>query len=167
MSIMQSRSELSAPRDATPAEALVNEIGHVITGVGLELHDCADNVQEVAKATANQSEQFKLLRESADTMIAMNRDIAEQSSTAQETSQRAFREVETSSLKRMPALSSNSSDGSRKRPLHKATTSTASPPCPTDAAAALLRSPAGHPLQQLPHRERPDSEWQSARVCRG
>src|SRR6185503_567489 len=64
----------------------------------------------------------------------------------------SFLDEATSSKKRIPARDNMASDGSRNRPLHKAITSTISPPCLIFGAEGL--SGNRHSCQPSPSRDR-------------
>src|SRR5271154_1179635 len=54
---------------------LIAEISDRIGDLGVETADISGNLYEVSSRVARQAEQFKGLRKTAETMIALNRDI--------------------------------------------------------------------------------------------
>lgn len=65
------------------SERLVDELANRIGGLGVELADVAGNLQEVAGRVSSQSDRFRHLQGTAETMVAANRDIASASHNVQ------------------------------------------------------------------------------------
>lgn len=66
------------PRENEPEvsrERLVDELGNGIGSLGVELADVLGNLHDVADRVSRQSNQFGHLQQSADTMVAANRNI--------------------------------------------------------------------------------------------
>lgn len=71
---------MAAARDALTtqiagADSLINELAARIGNLGVEVADIAGDLEEVASRAAQQSAQFKGLREKAEEMVAGNREI--------------------------------------------------------------------------------------------
>ncbi len=65
-----------APAGPSESERLIDRLASRIGELGVELADVAGNVQDVAKRVSTQSERFGHLQNTAETMVAANRDIA-------------------------------------------------------------------------------------------
>jgi methyl-accepting chemotaxis protein len=92
---MTAQPNLSAPpKDGpTTSERLVDQLADRIGGLGVELADVAGNVREVASRVSTQSERFGHLRETAETMVSANHDIAGASRAVQSASAAAVDEI--------------------------------------------------------------------------
>jgi methyl-accepting chemotaxis protein len=75
------------------SERLVDQLSSRIGGLGVELADVAGNVQEVANRVTAQSERFRHLQKTAETMVSANHDIANASQTVQTTTLAAVGEI--------------------------------------------------------------------------
>jgi methyl-accepting chemotaxis protein len=93
------RGATASPSDAVPPpdrERLVDQLANQIGGLGVELADVAGNLQEVAGRVATQSDKFGHLQETAETMVAANRDIASASQAVQSAAAQAVGEIDES-----------------------------------------------------------------------
>ena len=77
---VDSQAEQPVPRHS---ERLVDQLADRIGGLGVELADVAGNVQEVASRVSGQSERFRHLQKTAETMVSANHDIASASQAVQ------------------------------------------------------------------------------------
>lgn len=88
--------QIAIPRDE-PVKAdgnrLVAELGNRIGALGVEVADVSGNLQEVAGRVAQQVDQFKGLRSTAETMVAANRAIDAAARAAQSVATGAGEEV--------------------------------------------------------------------------
>jgi methyl-accepting chemotaxis protein len=96
------RGAEAPPSDAAPMlgatprsdrERLVDRLADQIGSLGVELADVAGNLQEVAGRVAKQSDQFGHLQNTAETMVAANRDIAGASQAVQSATSLAVGEI--------------------------------------------------------------------------
>src|SRR3569623_1062897 len=84
---------LTAP-DAPPvSEKLVDELGNGLGNLGVELADVLGKLDVVASRVSRQSEQFGHLQETADTMVAANRNIDGPARTVQSFTANAASEI--------------------------------------------------------------------------
>jgi methyl-accepting chemotaxis protein len=99
---MKLRGAAAPPSDPMPTpaapppserERLVDRLANQIGGLGVELADVAGNLQEVAARVASQSDRFGQLRNTAETMVAANRDIAGASRAVQSATTLAAGEI--------------------------------------------------------------------------
>jgi len=82
--------------DASPAERLVCDIGDRLGGLGVEIADITGHLQDVAGRVSRQSEQFKDLQRTAESMVAVNRGIDAAVRAAQATAGSAGGEIDSS-----------------------------------------------------------------------
>ncbi|MDB5504964.1 MAG: Methylaccepting chemotaxis protein [Tardiphaga sp.] len=78
---------------ASDGERLIDQLADRIGGLGVELADVAGNLQEVAGRVSGQSERFRHLQSTAETMVAANRGIASASHTVQSATAAAVRDI--------------------------------------------------------------------------
>ena len=104
---------LAAPERAqtsTVSDRRVDELGHGLGNLGVELADVLGNLQDVASRVSRQSEQFGHLQQTADTMVAANRNIDGAARTVQSFTANAAaeitesREVVTSAVENITGL---------------------------------------------------------------
>ncbi|ACI93337.1 chemotaxis sensory transducer [Afipia carboxidovorans OM5] len=74
-------------------EKLVDELGNGLGNLGVELADILGNLHDVASRVSRQSEQFGHLQETADTMVAANRNIDGAARTVQSFTANAAAEI--------------------------------------------------------------------------
>src|SRR3569623_1538280 len=84
---------LTAPDAPTVSEKLVDELGNGLGNLGVELADVLGNLHDVASRVSRQSEQFGHLQETADTMVAANRNIDGAARTVQSFTANAAAEI--------------------------------------------------------------------------
>ena len=87
---------LTTPESAqipTVSERLVDELGNGLGNLGVELADVLGNLHDVASRVSRQSEQFGHLQETADTMVAANRNIDGAARTVQSFTANAAAEI--------------------------------------------------------------------------
>src|SRR6195256_6589983 len=84
----------AAPPSAS--ERLVDQLANRIGGLGVELADVAENLQEVAARVSGQSERFGHLQKTAETMVSANHDIAGASKAVQSATSDAVTEISQS-----------------------------------------------------------------------
>jgi methyl-accepting chemotaxis protein len=81
------------PQASTTSERLVDELGNGLGNLGVELADVLGNLHDVASRVSRQSEQFGHLQETADTMVAANRNIDGAARTVQSFTANAAAEI--------------------------------------------------------------------------
>src|SRR6195256_6205660 len=81
----------AAPPSAS--ERLVDQLANRIGGLGVELADVAENLQEVAARVSGQSERFGHLQKTAETMVSANHNIASASRAVQSATSAAVGEI--------------------------------------------------------------------------
>lgn len=79
-------------------ERLVDELGNGIGGLGVELADVLGNLHDVAGRVARQSSQFGHLQQTADIMVAANRDIDGAARAVQSVTSNAAAEITDSRM---------------------------------------------------------------------
>jgi methyl-accepting chemotaxis protein len=82
--------------EAEAAIALVNSFSRKLGGIGLEVHEAAANISEVARQFEQQEAQLKRLRDSAQLMLDANRQIDSATATAHETAEAGRGDLEDS-----------------------------------------------------------------------
>ncbi|SDT41935.1 methyl-accepting chemotaxis protein [Bradyrhizobium canariense] len=75
------------------SERLVDQLSNRIGGLGVELADVAGNLQEVAGRVSSQSDRFRHLQKTAETMVSANHDIATASGAVQSATSAAVSEI--------------------------------------------------------------------------
>ncbi len=75
------------------AEGLVDQLADRIGGLGVELADVAGNLKEVAGRVRGQSDRFRDLQTTAETMVSANHDIATASRAVQSATSAAVGEI--------------------------------------------------------------------------
>jgi methyl-accepting chemotaxis protein len=83
-------SDVKSPPDR---EQLVDELAKQLGNLGVELADVAGNLQEVAGRVSKQSDRFGHLQQTAETMVAANRNIATASQAVQSAASLAVGEM--------------------------------------------------------------------------
>jgi methyl-accepting chemotaxis protein len=89
-------SSLIDSEEAAAAIELVNSFSRKLGGVGLEVHDAASNLNEVAHQFERQEEQLKRLRDSAQLMVEANLQIDGATATAHQTAEGGRGELDQS-----------------------------------------------------------------------
>src|SRR3569623_3807850 len=84
---------LTAPDAPTVSEKLVDELGNGLGNLGVELADVLGNLHDVASRVSRQSEQFGHMQDTADTMVAANRNIDGAARTVQSFTANAASEI--------------------------------------------------------------------------
>jgi len=93
MSVVQAIRQPGAAVTPSESEQLVDQLSNRIGGLGVELADVAGNLKEVAGRVAAQADRFVHLQETAETMVAANRDIASASQAVQTATSAAVGEI--------------------------------------------------------------------------
>ena len=82
--------------EAQAAIGLVQELSGKLGTIGLDAHDAASHLTDVAKQFERQEQQFKRLRDSAEAMVEANKQIDRATDTAHSTAESAQSALETS-----------------------------------------------------------------------
>ena len=78
---------------ATNREQLVDELGNRLGSLGVELADVRGNLHDVADRVSQQSDMFGHLQQTADTLVAANRNIDDAARTVQSFTTTAATEI--------------------------------------------------------------------------
>ena len=111
----QALTPSEGPQASTTSERLVDELGNGLGNLGVELADVLGNLHDVASRVSRQSEQFGHLQETADTMVAANRNIDGAARTVQSFTANAAAEITESRQVVTSAVENITDSGHRRR----------------------------------------------------